>query len=134
MEYFAQYHVTANKRHRDFFKKQGPLFAGRAAAIQKQLDQPGLSEEQSYHLKDQLKNLTWLVRDYQAEQKNWDQDAFENLSSRKKSLYEKAFCTNSGDPAYRELAELKYQDGADERKCPCRKGTRFTSFAKDVKR
>ncbi len=133
MEYFAQYHVTANKRHRDFFKKQGPLFAGRAAAIQKQLDQPGLSEEQSYHLKDQLKNLTWLVRDYQAEQKNWDQDAFENLSSREKSLYEKAFCTNSGDPAYRELAELTYQDGDAERKVQVPKGDVFHQFREDVK-
>ena len=41
---------------------------------------------------------------------------FEKLSAREKSLHEKAFCTNTGDLDYRQLIELKYKDGANERR------------------
>ena len=45
----------------------------------------------------------------------WTQANFDKLSAHDKNLFEKAFCTNTGDPHYRELETLSYKDGDAER-------------------
>jgi phospholipase C len=133
MEYFAQYHVRANKMHRDFFEKHGPTFAAQIAAIKEQQAQKGLSEEETDKLRTRLDDLKTMLQDFEEEQKHWDREVFENLSPREKSLYGKAFCINDGDPAYRQLVEMAYKDGDAERRVQVPKGDVFHQFREDVK-
>src|SRR5262249_43553495 len=58
---------------------------------------------------------------------------FEKLTPREKNLHTKAFSTNSGDPAYRELDELTFRDGDVERRVKVPKGDVFHQFREDVK-
>jgi phospholipase C len=57
---------------------------------------------------------------------------FEKLSPRERSLHEKSFATNAGDPSYRDLAELAYRDGDADRKMHVPKGDVLHQFRKDV--
>ena len=62
----------------------------------------------------------------------WSPEKFEKLSAREKSIHEKAFCTNVNDPAYHELATLRYRDGANERQMRIPKGDMLFQFRQDV--
>ncbi len=133
MEYFAQFHVKAHKLHREFIEKQEKLLPDRIAAVKKQLSDPNLADDQSTKLNKQLDELIALQKEVQEERSHWDRDDFEKLSPREKSLHEKAFCTNSGDPAYRELVEMTFKDGDTERRVQVPKGDVFHQFREDVK-
>src|SRR5207253_2680891 len=41
--------------------------------------------------------------------------AYAKLPQRERNLHEKAFCANTGDRAYRQLATLRYRDGEIQR-------------------
>src|SRR5208282_2580888 len=86
MEYFAQYHVRANKMYRDYLKKQQPLLPDQITMIKQQLAAPYLSEGDTAKLKKRLQELTDLQQAAEEERKNWDREVFENLSEREKSL------------------------------------------------
>ena len=47
-------------------------------------------------------------------------------------LHERAFCTNVGDPAYRQLAEIVYRDAGTERRMRAPQGDVFHQFRADV--
>jgi phospholipase C len=54
------------------------------------------------------------------------------VSQRERSLHEKAFTTNEDDPAYRELAQLRYREDGVERQMTVPKGDPLFRFRKDV--
>ena len=56
-----------------------------------------------------------LLRKVPSERAKWTSEALDRLSSRSRSLHEKAFTTNRGDPHYRQLAALRYRDGRHPR-------------------
>ena len=59
-------------------------------------------------------------------------EAYAKLSQRERNLHEKAFTTNSGDPAYRELTPLRYHDGETPREINVPKGDALYQFRADV--
>lgn len=54
------------------------------------------------------------------------------LDARTRSLHEKAFTTNSGDPDYRKLSSMTYRDGDTERRMQVPKGDVLHQFRADV--
>jgi phospholipase C len=133
MEYFPQFHVIANPRHREYVLKEEPLLPDQIAGIKRKLSSPGLSEDESFRLRRRMEDLSSSLRAFEQQRKSWDREEFNNLPPRAKSLYEKAFCTNVGDPSYRQLAELTYKDGEVERRVQVPKGDVFHQFRQDVK-
>jgi phospholipase C len=132
MEYFEQYHVEANPRHREYFLKQQPILPGKIAALQQQLDAADLPRAESTKLKKQLDDLTKELKQIEKERAHWDAEEFDKLSPRAKSLYEKAFCTNSADPDYRQLTELTYTEDGKQRRMKVPKGDVLFQFRDDV--
>ena len=56
-------------------------------------------------------------------------------SARARALHQKAFTTNTGDPAYRSLTKLTYKDGDDRSaRSACRAATSCTSSARTCRR
>jgi phospholipase C len=51
---------------------------------------------------------------------------------RERSLHEKAFTTNEGDPGYRELTTLRYRENGSEREMTVPKGDPLYRFRRDV--
>ena len=64
---------------------------------------------------------------------NFTDESWAKLSQRDKNLHEKAFSTNTGDPAYRQLATLRYRDGDAERTMTVPKGDVLHQFREDVR-
>lgn len=62
----------------------------------------------------------------------WTEERFQQLSARDKALHQKAFCTNYGDPDYRRLTTLTYQDGDATRNVQIPKGDLLHQFRRDV--
>jgi phospholipase C len=133
MEYFPQYNVNFAKGHRDYLEKHVGTIAAEIDAAKSHAAGKTLSPEESAK---QQKQLAVLAASLKQAQKNRDQYSLENfskLSAREQSLHEKAFCINSGDPSYRQLTTLTYQDGDIERKVQTPKGDILHQFREDVK-
>jgi phospholipase C len=133
LEYFPQYHVKAHKPHRDFILEQERTLPGKIAEVRKRLSDPSLSAQESKRLKTRLDGLVTFQKQVQAERSRWSQNDLDTLPPRERSLHEKAFVTNAGDPAYRELVEMTFQDGGVERRVQVPKGDVFHQFREDVK-
>lgn len=58
--------------------------------------------------------------------------SFDQLSPLEQSIHRKAFDTNTGDPHYHELEELKYNDNGTERTMKAPKGDVLHQFREDV--
>ncbi len=132
MEYFQQYHVEANPRHREYFLKQEKELPGEIAEVKQQLEAADLSSEESSKLKKRLEELTKHFKQVQKERAHWDEEEFAKLSPRDKSLYEKAFTVNSGDPAYRQLTDLDDDVGGKKHRIKVPKGDVLHQFREDV--
>jgi phospholipase C len=75
-----------------------------------------------------------VLREAQEGLKKWSRENFEQLSSEAKSLYEKAFCTNTGDPHQHELTTLSYEVNGEQRELKIPKGDILHQFREDVNR
>jgi phospholipase C len=67
-----------------------------------------------------------------AELSKWNRESFNKLSEKEKTLYRHAFVNNSGDPNWRSLEELVYDDNGTERKVKVAKGDLLHQFRTDV--
>ncbi|HZZ29776.1 MAG TPA: phospholipase C, phosphocholine-specific [Pirellulales bacterium] len=132
MEYFQQYHVRANPRHRAYFLKIQPELPRKIAALKQQLSDEKISAAETTRLKKELEDLTKELKQVELERAHWDEEEFDKLPPRAKSLYEKAFTTNSGDPAYRQLSELTYSADGAHRHVQVPKGDVLHQFREDV--
>jgi phospholipase C len=111
IEWFTQYQVRFSATHRAHVEKQIETLRANNAR----------TEEQN----------TQLTR-LEAEREKWSKENFDKLSTREKNIHAKAFCTNVGDPDYRQLTTLTYKEGETERKMQVPKGDVLYQFRKDV--
>ncbi|MEO8427154.1 MAG: alkaline phosphatase family protein [Verrucomicrobiota bacterium] len=74
------------------------------------------------------------LRAIKARRVKWSAENFEKLSEREKNLHNKAFCTNTKDPFYHELASLRYRDGKIARQLNVPKGDVLHQFRQEVER
>jgi phospholipase C len=61
----------------------------------------------------------------------WSRENFDKLSPRERRLHDRAFTVNSGDPAYRQLEELVYDDNGAKRAMRAPKADLFHQFRQD---
>ncbi len=109
LEFFAQYNIQLHERHVQFLKETGkaaPQSGGAVAVPQSGGPVAGAGT---------------------AGAKSFDQ-----LSPLEQSIHRKAFDTNTGDPFYHELEELKYNDNGTERTMKAPKGDVLHQFREDV--
>jgi phospholipase C len=59
--------------------------------------------------------------------------SFDRISAHERTLHEKAFTTNEGDPAYRELGTLRYRNQGKTEEMAVPKGDPFYRFRTDVR-
>lgn len=133
IEWFTQYQVGFATGYRNYLEKSVKALPMEIEALQQRIGTPALSEEEKEKLNKQIKEKTDLLARHKAERERWSAENFEKLSPREKNLHNKAFCTNTGDPHYRELTTLTYQDGDKERTVQVPKGDVLHQFREDVK-
>ena len=130
MEWMSQFHVRFAANASSIPGKPNQNFAERNRSLAKQLGtQTGDAQEK---LARQIKDLSAKLEGYQKDRAEFSPAKFAKLSDREKSLHARAFCTNVGDPAYRDLVDIAYQDGDTTRKVKVPKGDVLHQFRKDV--
>ena len=132
IEWFTQYHVRFAATHLAYRDKRIEEMPGEIEALEKQLKAHAGTAEQKTKLEKQHADLTATFKRFKEESVDWTAENFNKLSPRDKSLHARAFCTNTGDPAYRKLEEISYREGAEERRLQVPKGDVLHQFRKDV--
>jgi len=130
IEWFEQYHGRFSKTFRAYAAKAVLTLPGEIAELDGKIAtaSPADAAKLGRDKRAKEKLLEMLA---EANAKFTD-EAWAGLSQRERNLHEKAFATNAGDPAYRELRTLRYQDGTTERELNVPKGDALHQFREDV--
>ncbi|WP_020472006.1 phosphocholine-specific phospholipase C [Zavarzinella formosa] len=132
LEYFRQYHVHLMPAHRQYIDARAKAIPGEIASIKEKLAAHKGTAAEKAAIEKQILNLGAKLKALEAEIKEMAGMSLEKLPERERKLHEKAFCTNTGDPAYRQLTEITYRDGDQQRKMLVPKGDLFHQFRADV--
>jgi phospholipase C len=132
LEWFAQYQVRFCSRYVASLQKQVEALPQEIATIHKQLEDATLDSANKRRLMSQVEAKEKVLTRAKEELQTWSKENFEKLSSEARSLYERAFTNNVGDPHYHELEPLIYEEGGEKRELNLPKGDVFYQFRKDV--
>jgi phospholipase C len=129
LEYFVQYNVRYSQSRRRYLRQQERDLAAKLEEMGAQESASSLSPQEAAK---QRAPLQLRLNEIRRELATWTPEAFSRLSPAQQNLYRKAFAINDGDPFYRELAQLAYQDGDVKRSMSVPKGDVFHQFRNDV--
>lgn len=134
IEFFEQFNVGASTNYRKELERLSKVLPGEVEALKKQVEARTDQSAEIRRLKKQLSDKERLLAFVKVEKPKWTDEAVAKLTPRQRSLHDKAFATNAGDPNYRSLEYVDYQDGSVSRKMPMPKGDVLHQFRKDVER
>jgi len=132
IEWFTQYNVRFTRSRREWLPKLIAGLPARIAAAEAALGAPSLTAAELQQRRSDLADLKSQLVSAPVEWELYNGAAWNALAPRLKSLHERAFTTNRGDPHFRELAMLRYQDGGATREVPVPAGDLLFQFRKDV--
>lgn len=126
LEYFTHYRVRFTPSHRRWLAQQESSLISKL----EQLRNAPHSIETEKHVAEAQQQLDGVRRDLAA----CTDATFAALSEHEQNLHRKAFSTNEGDPDFRTLTELRYQQDGVERSMNVPKGDVFHRFRQDVQK
>jgi len=121
LEWFDQYHVGHLPTYQKQLEKLAATLPGEIAELEKGPVTRELTRKKA------------LLERVGTERKKWTAESRGRMTARERALHAKAFTTNTGDPAYRELTTHRYTDGGKTREMLAPKGDPLYQFRKDVK-
>ncbi|WP_146849784.1 phosphocholine-specific phospholipase C [Brevifollis gellanilyticus] len=119
LEYFLQYHLRFHPARMTYARKRAEELRGLLA------DETDKSNKEVARSRDELARLEKEMAEYTPER-------YAALPAKERSLHERAFATNTGDPKHREMETLRYRDGEMEREVKVPAGDVLFQFRKDV--
>ncbi|MBX3111580.1 MAG: phospholipase C, phosphocholine-specific [Fimbriimonadaceae bacterium] len=125
LEYAAKYNVRFSRRHRRHLAAREKAIPGEIADLEAKPTRSKDEEAKLTKLKNELKSTKSALA-------KWTEENWRKLSDRERSLHERAFVCNDGDPKFRELTTLTYDDAGTERTMKVPGGDIFHQFRKDV--
>jgi len=132
LEFFGQYNIHLRELHLAAMEKRSVELPGKIEELKKQVAATAADDKNLKKLKRQLREAQSYLDAVIKEREAWKPGMFEKLTDREKSLHRKAFDTNTGDPDYRRLATLKYNDDGTEREMQVPMGDVLHQFRSDV--
>jgi phospholipase C len=131
LEYFAAYNVEA--------------YPGSVLSMQEQIEaltqqieknQQALPDEKdpqaAAHRRAMIASDQKQIEKIKASLKNSGESRYKKLSEQQRMLHDAAFITNAGDPSYRALESLSFEDQSKQQKMMVPKGDLLHQFRKDV--
>lgn len=146
LEFLAQYNVRFSPRYIASLETQVERVSGEIEKLRETLAKPlpdagdtpetKRAFEQARQAQEKAKKdlaiKEGVLRQAQEELKKWSRENFERLSEFERNLYEKAFCTNTGDPDQHRLTTLSYEVNGKQRELQIPKGDVLHQFRQDV--
>jgi phospholipase C len=131
IEWFEQYRVRFSKTHRAWAMKAVTTLPAEIAELNGRIA-AAQGDEAAKLTRDRRAKEKLLASAREANEK-YTEEAWAKLSSRDRSLHERAFTTNAGSPDYRTLTTLHYRDSGTAREVKAPRGDVLYQFREDVK-
>ncbi|MBL1410302.1 phosphocholine-specific phospholipase C [Sphingobacterium faecale] len=125
LEWFSQYKIRFKKSHIDFYNRRIQELPTEIEELKKEL---GNRNEQK--LKQKIQQKEQQLVSFQREYASYNAEKFEALDDFTKSIHQRAFQTNEGDPNYHEIQTIDFE--GQEITVP--KGDVLHQFRSDVKK
>ncbi len=132
LEYFAQYHVKLSDRYIDYLPAKLIKLQDEIQTLETKIQSLTSGSKELSDAQKQLKEKQEELEFTKEEQKTWTKEKYKNLSEYHKTIHEKAFVVNSGDPHQHELTPLNYDDENIGREINIPKGDVLHQFREDV--
>lgn len=126
LEYFESYGVRFALRHRKFLATQ---FAAAQAELQRLEAKP---KPWSEDYEATVKSTAGWADYYQKEAAKWTEENWQALPESQKELHRRAFTVNEADAHFRELEQVTYGDGGQQRRMKVPRGDVLHQFRADV--
>lgn len=130
LEFFAAYNVKFSQRYVANLQKQIETLPDEINKLQEATPS---TEEAGEKRKVAIIKKQEVLDNAVAEMSKWNKESFEKLTDKQKELYYNAFVINSGDPDYRAITTLKYDDNGTPREMTVPAGDVLYQLRKDVK-
>ncbi|MEJ0104137.1 MAG: phospholipase C, phosphocholine-specific [Bacteroidota bacterium] len=129
LEFFTAYNVKFTPWYIKSLQQQVDELPGEISQLQQ--TKPA-NDEAAQKMQKAIAKKQEVLNNAIAELKKWNKEAFEQLPEKEKNLYRSAFVVNDGDPSYRSVTQLKYNDGTVKRELTVPDGDILYQFRKDV--
>jgi phospholipase C len=129
LEFFAAYNVKYTRRYIQNLQNLADTLPGEINKLQEATPS---SEDAAKKIKAAVAKKQEVLDNAHAELEKWKPENFEKLSDSEKCLFNHAFVVNNGDPSYRTLSKLTYDDNGTQRKLQVPAGDLLYQFRKDV--
>jgi len=130
LEAFEAYHVKFGDRNVRSLKKQVEILPNEIKSLLEK--SKSVTGEAAKKLQTAIKKKQTALDTAQIELTRWSKENFDKLTEEEKRLHRQAFTINSGDPDYRTLSSLKYENQGKKEEVIVPKGDLLYQFRKDV--
>lgn len=128
LEWFSQYNVRFGAGFYEYLIHRKTVLEKELAQYDKEGTPQGATQDYKKDIDKKRKELTEILENLD----KYSPANFEKLSELEKSLHQKAFTTNSGDPNYHRTESIYYTEDGEERQVEVPKGDILYQFRKDV--
>lgn len=129
LEWFSQYQVFFSPGYYEYLEKQKPILEEELAKFDKNGIPDGAGEGYLKEIKKKREDLK-MASEHLVK---FHPDNFDKLTDYEKSLHQKAFARNTGDPDFQRTEKIKYSENGEKREVEVPKGDILYQFRKDVK-
>jgi phospholipase C len=129
LEFFAAYNVKFTPRYLKSLQTQVDTLPGQINKLQ---EASPSTEEAAQKIKADLLKKQQVLDTATAELAQWNKVKFAQLTDKQKSLYQRAFVVNAGDPAYRSIAKVNYTTDGTQKEMTVPAGDLLHQFRQDV--
>jgi phospholipase C len=128
LEFFKQYNVRLHPSHLTFLSAEATRLQQEISQLTKQME----TAADKSAFQDKIAQTHKYLATIQKEQLQWNQEKFDQLSEKDKSIHRRAFTTNKNDPDYHELVDMAYEENGVKRNVKLPKGDILHQFRTDV--
>jgi phospholipase C len=129
LEYFTHYRVRFTPSHRRWLTQQESSLVSKLKELS---SAPHNAEPHSTETEKHIAEAQRQLEDVRRDLAACTDAAFAALPEHEQNMHRKAFSTNEGDPDFRTLTPLRYQQDGVERSMNVPKGDVFYEFRQDV--
>ncbi len=132
LEFFSQYNIRLHDKHLAQVRNLADTLPRELTELKQEWGKLPADDPARKNLQKTIDEKTNQLDAAMQELKSGNQDKFDSLSEKEKSLHRKAFVTNTNDPDYHSLEEIVYDDNGVKRNLKIPKGDLLHQFRQDV--
>lgn len=132
LEWFANYNVKFTPRYIKGLQNQVATLPKEIKELEGRMQSMSVNDAVFAKTKTAIEKKKEVLDNAKKELIDWSEENYHKLSQKEKSLYQRAFTTNAGDPYYHDLTTLSYEENGENREVKIPKGDVLYQFRQDV--